>query len=257
MSDYSTPYEYKQVNTRDILVDGLYQRDLDKNRVSRIVKKYDERLVNAVKVSFRDGRYYVFDGQHTIAVQKAVHKGRDCLVDCKVFYGLTRYDEMELFIKQNGESRPVGSNAKFRALFNNGDPDVIGMVRSCEDIGIRVDFSQAKAQNKVIALSSLFKIYMSTPPEDFQEILEILKSAWDGAPEGFCAELLTGLWLFYQTYDGSFDRKTLIRKLGRTSPLAIVRDAKLSSTPGSSKFARQIWSVYNNGSSARRLPDKL
>lgn len=257
MTNYNTPYEYKQVNTRDILVDGLYQRDLDKNRVSRIVKKFDERLVNAVKVSFRDGKYYVFDGQHTIAVMKAIHKGRDCMVDCKVFYGLTRYDEMELFIKQNGESRGVGSNAKFRALFNNGDQDVIGMVRACENIGIRIDFTQNKAPNKIIALSSLFKIYSSAPLEDFLDVVEILKTAWDGAPEGLCSELLTGLWLFYQVYEDSFDRKTLIRKLGRTSPIAIVRDAKLSSTPGSAKYARQIWAVYNNGSSIRRLPDKL
>ena len=257
MNDYNTAYEYKQVNTRDILVDELYQRDLDKNRVSRIVKKYDARLVNAVKVSFRDGRYYVFDGQHTIAVEKAVHKGHDCMVDCKVFYGLTRYDEMELFIKQNGESRGVGSNAKFRALFNNGDKDVMGMVRACESIGIRIDFTSNKSSNKIIALSSLFKVYGAASLEDFLDVLEILKTAWDGVPEGFCAEMLTGLWLFYQTYEGSFDRKSLIKKLGRTSPVAIIREAKLSSAPGSAKYARQIWSVYNNGTSIRRLPDKL
>lgn len=257
MNDYSTTFEYKQVNTRDILVDGLYQRDLDKNRVSRIVKEYDPRLVSPCKVSFRDGRYYVFDGQHTIAVQKAVHKGRDCMVDCKVFYGLTRCDEAELFIKQNGISRAVGVNAKYRALFNNGDKDIVGMVRACEGIGIRIDFSRNKAPNKVIALSSLFKVYSSAGLEQFLDVLEILKSAWGGEPESFCAELLSGMWLFYQAYEDMLDRKTLIRKLGRVNPISIVRDGKLSAAPGNMKFARQILSIYNSGASIRRLPDRL
>lgn len=257
MINYNTSYEYKQVSTKDILVDGLYQRDLDKNRVSRIVKEYDPRLLNPVKVSFRDRRYYVFDGQHTIAVEKAVHKGHDCMVDCKVFYGLTRCDEAELFIKQNGISRAVDVNAKYRALFNNGDRDIIGMVRACESIGIRIDFSKNKAPNKVIALSSLFKVYNTADLYEFQDVLEILKTAWGGTPESFCAELLSGMWLFYQSYSDLFDQKTLIRKLGRVSPVAIVRDGKLSNAPGNTKYARQILSVYNIGSSIRRLPDKL
>lgn len=257
MNDYNTTYEYKQVNTRDILVDELYQRDLDKNRVSRIVKEYDPRLLNPCKVSFRDGRYYVFDGQHTIAVQKAVHKGRDCMVDCKVFYGLTRCEEAELFIKQNGLSRAVGVNAKFRALFNNGDKDIVGMVLACEKIGIRIDFTRNKAPNKIIALSSLFKVYNSADPETFLQVLEILKTAWGGEAEGFCSELLTGLWLFHQAYEGEYDRRRLVKKLGQVSPVQIVRDGKLSAAPGSMKYARQILSIYNNGASIRRLQDRL
>ena len=249
MKNYNTHYEYKQVNTRDIRVDVLYQRDLDKNRVSQIVKNFDARLVNPCKLSFRDGRYYVFDGQHTIAALKAVHKGQDCMLDCKVFYGLTRCDEAELFVRQNGLSRPVSTNAKFRALFNNGDEDIIGMVQACEKSGIRVDFTGGKARNKVIALSSLFKVYSSASPRQFRNILEVLKAAWGGSPESFSSELLHGMW--------QFDRKILIRKLGRVTPVQIVREGKVSAAPGSMKYARQILSAYNNGMSIRRLADKL
>lgn len=128
-------YEYKKLNTRDISVDGLYQRDLSAAKVKKIVREFNPYLVNAVKVSFRDGKYYVFDGQHTIAGIKAKHKGADCQIDCKVFYGLTRLDEMELFILQNGASSTVATREKFRALYNNGDPEITSLVKLTEKAG--------------------------------------------------------------------------------------------------------------------------
>ena len=46
---------------------SYYQRTLNANRVKRIAAEFDERIANAPKVSYRNGHYYVFDGQHTIA----------------------------------------------------------------------------------------------------------------------------------------------------------------------------------------------
>ena len=54
-----------------------YQRELNEDRVRRIAAEFDERIANEPKVSCRDGRYYVFDGQHTIAARKLLNGGRD------------------------------------------------------------------------------------------------------------------------------------------------------------------------------------
>ena len=43
---------------------SYYQRHLNANRVKRIATEFDERIANAPKVSYRNGHYYVFDGQH-------------------------------------------------------------------------------------------------------------------------------------------------------------------------------------------------
>lgn len=56
------PYETMLVNSRDLRIPKAYQRRLNPGRVTRIVAKFDERIANEPKVSFRDGRYYVFDG---------------------------------------------------------------------------------------------------------------------------------------------------------------------------------------------------
>lgn len=258
MKIFKTPvsYEYKKVNTREILVDPLYQRDLSKAKVTRILKEFNPHLVNAPKVSFREGKFWVFDGQHTIAATKAKY-GHDIVIDCKVFYGLTRLDEMELFIAQNGISSAVSVNEKYRALFNNGDKDVVGMVRACERVGIRVDFTRGPGKNKVIALATLMRSYQSLTTKQFADMLTTLKNAWGGIPESFSAELINGLTKFYMIYDGDFSKKRLLNVLQKTSPIVIVRDGKISSASGSAKYARIILGIYNKGTSVGRLDDKL
>ena len=68
---------------------SYYQRNLNANRVKRIAAEFDERIANAPKVSYRDGHYYVFDGQHTIAARKLLNNNCDLNIVCKVYSGLT------------------------------------------------------------------------------------------------------------------------------------------------------------------------
>ena len=82
MSSTST-YKEMMINSKMLEVPrGSYQRELNINRVRKIAAKFDPRLVNPPKVSYRNGHYYVFDGQHTIAVLKMINGGRDLMVSC-------------------------------------------------------------------------------------------------------------------------------------------------------------------------------
>jgi len=68
------------LNTKDLISSQSYQRDVDQKRVSYIVTNYDPHKFGIIKVSFRDGKYYVFDGQHRIAAFKVLNgdQGWDC-----------------------------------------------------------------------------------------------------------------------------------------------------------------------------------
>ena len=68
-------FEYKLMNTKMLTVDKSYQRDTDMTRVRSIVREWNPCLVHAVKVSKRDGKYYIFDGQHTVEALKLKNKG--------------------------------------------------------------------------------------------------------------------------------------------------------------------------------------
>ena len=250
-------YEYKQNNTKEICIDKLYQRELNRPRVNRIVKNWNPYLVNACKVSFRDGKYWVFDGQHTRAALKAKHNGNDCLCECKIFYGLTRVDEAELFVAQNGISSAVGTNARFRALFNTGDKDIVAMNNAVEKAGLVMGFGKSNARNTIVALATLFKSFNELDEKQFIDMLKIIKEAWGGMANSFSSEIISGLSSFYKVYDGEFNRRSLVTRLARRSPVEIVRDGKVTNIGGANRFARVILGIYNSYTTTGRLPEKL
>lgn len=253
-------YTYDKINTKDLCVDELYQRDVDPKRIARIVKNYDPCLVNPVKVSFRDNKYYIFDGRHTSVAERSIKaKGGNVDVECKVFTGLTRLDEMELFVAQNGESSPVNANDKYRALLNFGDPDVCGMVKAAERAGVRVDFTRGTAHNKITAIRTLMRIYLQMPIEQFVDMLTVLRQAWAGIPDSFGQEMLKGMQQFYANYYGDFKQADLIRSLSKVVPIQIIREGKGlgASSNAATTYARIILRVYNMGRSTKRLADRL
>lgn len=90
---YNRNYEYKQVNSAFIVIDEDYQRELDQNRVKRIVAKFNPDLVNPIKVSYRNGKYYVFDGQHTLAALKMRNGGSSDSMRTEILGGLALFCE--------------------------------------------------------------------------------------------------------------------------------------------------------------------
>lgn len=249
-------YEYKKINTKFLCVDPLIQREIKPQWVNRIVKNFDPRLLNPIKVSYRDGKYYIFDGHHSAEAVKKKNKGQDCLVECKVFYGLTWLDECELFLRQTGDSHAVDIKDKLRTRLNSGDPDVSKMVKMAEKAGFAIDFRGAKGDNKIVALSTLVRIYNSMTPEEFYEYLTLIKKTWGGVSDSLSQEILQGVAVFYNAYKGQFKTKSFVDRLKKIPPFAIIRDGRASNSPGASKYARQILGHYNYHAKDR-LPDLL
>ena len=247
-------YEYKEINTKLIISDQTYQRPVDLVRVAKIIKAFDPNRVNPPKLSYRDGRYYVYDGGHTISVLKTRNGGRDLSIMCKVTYGLTRDDEAIQFEEQNGIARAVSSLHKLRSMFYRGEETVVPMVRIAEAHGFLVDFNKGSIRNRIIAVRALLKIFERIGPAAYNELLSILRATWDGSPESLCKEILEGLAIFLAQYTGQYNHVLLIKKLRAVSPIEIIRDGNLSRSNGSKKYAQQIVNIYNK-SVKNRLPD--
>lgn len=249
--------ENKVLNTRDLVVNNKAQRELKMWKVNRIVREFNPLLVNPIKVSFRNGKYYVFDGQHTMESLKVINGG-DCLVKCSVYYGLTEADEAELFIEQTGCSTKVTAADKMRVRFNYGGEDEQDMVRAAELAGVRVDFTGGEALNKCTAVKTLMECYKRLNREQFIDMLVTLRLAWQGVPQSFCKEVLKGATVFYATYWKEFKAKDLISSLARVRPVTIAREGRgaMGARNGTS-YARFILGVYNSGRRTRRLEDRL
>lgn len=83
-------------------------------------------VANEPRVSCRNGVYYVFDGQHTIAARKVLNGNVDIPILCKVYNGLTEQDEAFLFATQNGEESKPTPGERMRAWLFGESKEAIG-----------------------------------------------------------------------------------------------------------------------------------
>ncbi|WP_346938286.1 DUF6551 family protein [uncultured Clostridium sp.] len=251
-------FEYKQINSRFIVSDMDYQREVKMPRVRKIVANFNENLVNAIKVSYREGKYFVFDGQHTLTALKLKNDNKDLMVDCKVYFGLIKEDEAKLFSEQTGIHSLVGTADKFRALYTSGDIDVVEFRHLTESIGLIMDFTKnANQDNRIVAYSKAFKIFNWLEEEEYLDLLDIIKKSWDGEGFSFSAKMLGGMYEFYKAYKNEFDKDTLIKQLSKISTSNIKREAEVSLYGGDKRYARQILMAYNKKLRKNRLEDKF
>ena len=244
------------LNSRLLLSSPSYQRPIDNGRIKRILTNFNEDLVNLVKVSDRNGKYYVFDGQHTLAALKARNNGENLMVQCKVYTGLTEVDEALLFAEQNGISRQVGASSKFKALHFAGDEGIVKMVSIAKECGIFIDFSKGKGVNKIVAVSKIYKIYNSCNEEEFKDYLLLIKETWNGQAESFNTEILGGVFNFYKKYNNEYKRALFIKKLSKISINEICRESSQFKTGGDSRYERYIFAKYNLNLSTGRIIEK-
>ncbi len=88
------PYQMVVIHSSKLIYPReLYQRGIQRKRVELIAKDFNEYTANEPKVSFRNGRYYVTDGQHTIEARILRNGGKDLPILCKIYTGLTMQQE--------------------------------------------------------------------------------------------------------------------------------------------------------------------
>ena len=110
------PYQMLVLHSKMLIYPReLYQRGVQRKRVEMIAADFNEYVANEPKVSFRNGKYYVVDGQHTIEGRILRNGGKDLPILCKVYTGLTMEQEALFFAEQNGHSAPLTAGIKLRA----------------------------------------------------------------------------------------------------------------------------------------------
>ena len=92
------------------LAKARYNRGISRNHVNQIKRNFREDLVQPVLVSFRDGKYYIVNGQHTSQVIYELN-GNDpnTPVKCHVMTGLTYEQEADLYYNVNTYTQPLNT----------------------------------------------------------------------------------------------------------------------------------------------------
>jgi len=242
------------LNTKDLISNQPYQRDVDQKRVSYIVTNYDPHKFGIIKVSFRDGNYYVYDGQHRIAAFKVLNDDQDGFVKCEVHYGLTYEDEAKYFAEQYLGSKNVSIVYRWRALYEAKEEPVYSIVDSVRAIGIDVKFTKSKAANRIIAFKQLNDMWVKLGAEKTLQILSLLKQVWETDENAFDGNIILGMREFFYVYMDEIREDTFIKQMRKVLPATIVVEGKKDTiSKNGLNYAKVIWLKYNNGLKMRRL----
>ena len=241
--------EIGSLNSSRLELDYSYQRPTEPERVRSIVSQFDPALVNLLKVSVRDGHYYVFDGGHTLAALRTVNGNKDFPVLCKIYYGLTYEEEAVLFAKQQGNAKKVGIPYKLRALEAAGDLEAVDFLERTRRSGFEITPGARTVRDGTItAVKRAYDAYKQLGPDRYEKMMRLVKETWNGEAWSVGQSMLGGLSDFYRTYGDSIREHRFVSKLAGVSRTAIDREASgyygVSATVA---HALAIGKFYNRG----------
>lgn len=222
---------------------GKYQKDLNIERVKRIVEKFDIHRMRPIEVSLRDGEYWVFDGQHRA---NAYYLMGLTEIPAVIHYGLTYQDEAYLFARQQEDVGSVNTNHKWNALVEAKDPETMEIIKLCKDWGFVVLQHNNKGNN-IKCVKTLQDLYREFGPEKVGTILMCIKNAWMYMDHSTDVAIVAGIARLVRTYP-QFDFNRLTKVLSGTTPKLILRDMedKHHAVRGESRRAAyQILDLYN------------
>lgn len=255
-------FEFKLIDTSKIKA-GDYQRIPEMNRVKEIAAKFDWNLVNVVKVSYRDGAYWDFDGDHTVLACKEHNGGKDLCVWCKVYHGMTYEDEAYYFAMQNGAAKVPTLNQTLSATAKTGERFIElgnkykrynGLDREkyehiIENAGFKVNYGDGGSLPDTPRCHQTLLNAFRKNENAFKETLNTICVCFGGSPAGFEHNIVNGIFLFLDEYmeDKKFSRKRLQGVLSNVEPRKFIKAVKQSMNEGKYKYARHILLAYNRG----------
>ena len=246
-------YEYKFLTSTVLETDPSYQRRMNAAQVDRIVAEFNPLLVNAVKVSQRDGHFFVFDGAHTLAALRRIHEGKPFMVECKVFSGMTYQEEAELFALQTGTSRTVSFDYKLRAKLAAETPKEKAFLEATESAGLHLSDVQRSSMRYVIAAKATAqRIFDNYGADLYTDMLRLIVETWDAVEWSLSKPVLNGCAVFLNVYGNEYKRDRFIRKLAYTNAdelAAIARRQNVKDQPR--QYAMAILELYNKGGRGR------
>ena len=146
----------KWIPVGEIEVDPSVQRPLNMAWAEKIGRELDPDLIGVFHVSRRaNGKYYVIDGQHRHFGVKNVFGNNGTLVECKVYEGLTKSKEAELFVGLNDFKRPSRVDVFLKNVVAR-DTDAVAIDSIVRENGLAI--GRAKADRTITAIGAVEEV---------------------------------------------------------------------------------------------------
>lgn len=230
----------------------LAQRSFNPNNPA-VSGTFDPEVMGYIVVSFRDGWYYVVDGQHRRegAIQFLGDSSQQ--VQCRVFEGLTSEQEAELFLMLNDQKKQ-DAMSKYKVSLTAGRGRECDVERICRSLDLRI--GRDKSCEEIGCVSALLRVYDKHGPASFSFSMRVIRDAYGF--DGFKQQTISAVALVKDRYGDSIDEETLVDRLRKKGLVALNQSAKsmkeATGNPADQCYAYAMIQFYNLRNSRRVEP---
>lgn len=247
--------EMRKLPVGSLEVEPEYQRFLDMGWAKSIAANFKPELVEVLQVSYRDGHYWVFDGQHRmIGIRLKFHDGNYPVV-CKVYHGLSKEKEAQLFYEINTAKKKMSAAAMLKSQACYGDAEVKSFLQHTRDAGFIIDpAKRVSCRYGIQAVKKAQTLFERLGPEMYDRMLALIKGAWNGEQWSVSQNMLSGVGKLLQTFGDKVDTDKFIRQLGNITENQIIKKAgRYVDEPVPVAYACALAELYNTGLRSGKL----
>lgn len=255
-ADFTGHFKFGWVPTDALLIDPAYQRKLQKKKILKMARSWDQNKVGVFVVNKRPAHsqneqtlFYVIDGQHRHAAMQLIDNYPE-QVYCQIFEGLSLEEEALMFHDLDSERDNLTPGASFNALLAAKNPVALGIKDVADSLGFTLEMGKSESASNLRAFKTLQDMYRRVGTPGLTRILSVLKAAWPNQAKAASEPLLRGLELFFDKYPHADDER-LVKVLAPSTPMYVIGTARriqedLSSVIYSA-VGQTIRGMYNKG----------
>lgn len=224
---------------------------LSESHIRKAIAEFDPNQINMVKVSRRDGKNYVWDGQHTVTIVQTVSGSDETPVWCMIYSDLEYTEEAHLFAEQKKHVKPLTPYEIFAAHIEAQEPKQELIKEICGSYGLKITGNKIP-ENHVCAVATLEKIYDEFGQEVLSRTLRLAVGTWEGAKNSLSATMLMAIAKMVVAYGDKMRDDIFKENVGLLSVNQIIRSGK-ERRPGALGYAYAMIDAYNGKRKSNRL----
>jgi len=242
-SQFVPQVHFELIPIKNLVSNQEYQRNLSIKHVQRTAAHFDVNQINPVKVSRRNDKNYVFNGQHTIEIVSLVSGNPDTPVWCMVYENLEYVEEADIFANQLKFTKPLSPYEIFVANVEAGNDKQLIIKDLVNSYDLVIEGKPGPGN--ICAVSTLEKIYDHYGYHILNQTIRLITATWEGEAKSYSANMLLGIARLIYAYGTEIKEDYFKEKLSQTSIREISRTAK-DRRAGSLGFSEAILNIYNS-----------
>lgn len=241
------------INSSQLKSKQDYQRRINMEYVKEKIAVFDPNKVEPVHVSYRDGKYYVMDGQHTILILEGVNGNKPVDINCIVHKGMTYQEESDWTDDQYEKKHPHTYNERAVARFEAGRKLPCEIALKVKNVGGRLPYDKTtKTGIKIGAVKKVTNLYQKDSDHTILAI-KCLIEAYKDRENTIPADIIAGTMEFLRLYDNQVLTSRLVQALSKYTPQLLTNTAKNLRMAYPVNWTETLRDKYNEVSRKGRL----